>query len=440
MSEAAVSRRGGVGDRRILTLAVQALGALAVEPLYVLVDTAIVGRLGTPELGGVALAASALSLVTVGANFLSYGTTEQVARRIGGGDERAAADVGIQAVFLAVLVAAVVTPVLVIGAPTMCRLLGGEGEVLQHAVTYLRISAIGVPFVLVTIAAQGFLRGHSDFASPLRILLAANAANVVLEVTMVFGLGLGVAGSAWSTVIVQVAAAAAFAVVVRDRLGVARRVRPDWASMRPLALAGRHLLLRTGSMLAVLSGGAAVAARIDEPTLAAHQVAMSVMIFVALVLDAFAVPAQTLIAERLGAQDPAGAYALARRVLRLSIISAVFLAVFVVAIAPLLPYAFTSDDAVIDRATVAFVWVGIASLPGAVAFAYDGVLIGAADYRFLGLAALGYLAAMVPVGLVVLRIPQLGISGVWGGIALWMLLRAIVNARRTDDLLAQTAA
>ena len=70
--------------------------------------------------------------------------------------------------------------------------------------------------------------------------------------------------------------------------------------MAPLLTAGRHLLLRVGSMLAVFIGATAIAARVDEPTLAAHQIAASLFLFLALALDALAIPAQTLVAEELG--------------------------------------------------------------------------------------------------------------------------------------------
>jgi putative MATE family efflux protein len=422
-------------DRRIVRLAIPALGSLAVEPLYVLVDTAIVGRLGTAQLGGLALAASVLSLVIAGCNFLTYGTTERVARRLGAGEGEAAANVGVQAVWLSILVGAVLGPLVAVLASLLGRLLGGDGDVLDFGVTYLRISAVGVPFVVFALAAQGVLRGVTDYRTPLVILFASNLVNTVLEVWFVFGLDLGVPGSAWSTVIAQVGAAAAFAFVVRRYLAQARDRRPSWAGMAPLLTAGRHLLLRVGSMLAVFIGATAIAARVDEPTLAAHQIAASLFFLLALVLDALAIPAQTLVADELGRGTTAGAAELSTRTARLSVFVGAGLAVLVVVAAPLLPHIFTADGAVASRATAALWWLAVMLVPGAIAFAYDGVLIGAADYRFLGLAALGYLLAITPVGVAVLSL-DLGIAGIWAGLTLWMIMRAIVNHRRAATLLA----
>jgi putative MATE family efflux protein len=436
MSVTAAPSRSAV-DRRIIGLAIPALGTLAAEPLYRLVDTAIVGRLGTDELGGVAIAVSVLSIVVGGSNFLAYGTTERVARRLGAGRRGAAADVGVQALWLAVIVSLVATPVLVAGARPFAVALGAEGEVLDLAVTYLRISAIGVPFVLVGLASQGVQRGAADYRTPLWILVAANVANMAIEPVLVFGADLGVAGAAWSTVIAQIGAGTALVLSVRRHLRGAPTRRPRWQEMAPLVSAGRHLLLRVGSMLAVFTGATAVAARIDPPTLAAHQIALTMFLFLALSLDALAVPAQTLVAEELGRRALEDARMVAGRVVVLSLAVGAVLAVVLATTAPLLASAFTDDAAVEQRATTALVLLAVTLLPGAVAFAYDGVLIGAGDYRFLGRAALAYLVAVIPVAVVVLAVPGLGIAGIWLGLAAWMTLRAAVNHWRAGRLLAR---
>jgi putative MATE family efflux protein len=423
-------------DRRILRLAVPAMGSLAVEPVYVLVDTAIVGRIGTEELAGLAIAATVLSFVFAGANFLTYGTTERVARRLGAGDRAGAGAVGVQALWLGVVFGVPAAVVLGLFARPVARVLGADGTVLEHAVTYLSISAIGVPFFLVTLAAQGVFRGASDYVTPLWILLAANVANLLIELVLVFGLDMGVAGSALSTVIAQVGAAIAFVWLLRHRIAAADRRRPSRAGMAPLMTAGKHLILRVAAMLAVFGGATAIAARIDDATLAAHQVAMSLFILLALVLDAFAVPAHTLVAEEQGRGASGDARFVARRSVRLSVIAGVVLGVLIASTSWLVPRGFTSDPAVIDRASGALLWLAVIVVPGAVAFAHDGILIGAGDYRFLGLAAVAYLVAVTPFGVATLLRPELGIAGIWSGLLAWMVLRAVVNDRRTRRVLA----
>ncbi|MGI9645594.1 MAG: MATE family efflux transporter, partial [Ilumatobacteraceae bacterium] len=204
----------------------------------------------------------------------------------------------------------------------------------------------------------------------------------------------------------------------------------------PLVSAGSHLLLRVGSMLAVFTGSTAIAARIDDATLAAHQITLTMFIFLALSLDALAVPAQTLVAEEEGAGG-GGLTNLVRRVVVLSLWTAGIIAVALALLSPLLARAFSSDPAVVSRATVGLLLLAILLLPGAVAFAYDGVLIGAGDYRFLGRAALAYLLAVLPIAAAVLAVPELGIAGIWVGLIVWMLIRAGVNHLRARTIMAR---
>jgi len=431
---ATVDRRKSL-DRRILSLAIPALGSLAVEPVYVLVDTAIVGRLGTSQLAGLAVAATVLALVFAGSNFLTYGTTERVARRLGTGDTTGAGNVGVQALWLAVGCGVPIAIVLAVVARPVAGALGASGDVLGYAVTYLSWSAIGVPFFLVTLATQGVFRGASDYMTPLWVLLGANVANLLIELVFVFVLDMGVAGSALSTVIAQIGAALVFLRLVWPRLRAADHRRPSRERMAPLVTAGKHLLVRVVAMLAVFTGATMIAARIDEETLAAHQVVNSMFLFLALVLDAFAVPAHTLVAEEAGRGDREAARYVAQRSVRLSVVVSIGLGVLIAASAAWLPQVFTDDAHVTHTATIGLLWLAALLVPGAIAFAHDGILIGAGDYRFLGLAAVAYLIAVIPIAIVTLLTPSLGISGIWAGLLVWMLLRAVVNDRRTRHVL-----
>jgi putative MATE family efflux protein len=421
-------------DRRIIALAIPAFGALAAEPLYRLVDTAIVGRIGKEELGGVAIAVSILSLVIAGSNFLAYGTTQRVANRLGSSDAVGAANVGVQATWLAAMIGVVAAPLLAAFASPFAHLLGASEDVLPFAVTYLRISAIGVPFVLVGLAAQGTQRGASDYRSPLVVLVASNIVNAFVEIVLVFGFDLGVAGAAWSTVLAQILAGSALFLLARPHLRQASSMRPLWTEMSPLLSAGRHLLLRVGAMLAVFTGATSLAARVDDATLAAHSIAITMFLFLALTLDALAVPAQTLVAEELG-RGGDGAAEVNRRAVRMSLIIGVGLAILLAASAPLIARIFTDEADVISRATTALWFLAAILIPGSLAFATDGSLIGAGDYAFLGRAALGYLVAVIPIAVAVALVPGLGIAGIWAGLLVWMTLRSAVNFRRSRRVL-----
>jgi putative MATE family efflux protein len=399
-------------DREILRLAVPALGALAAEPLYVLVDTAIVGHLGTTQLASLAVAATVLGTGFTIFNFLTWGTTAQVARLHGAGLEGEAARVGAQAQWLSLVIGAALLVVLFALASPLAALMGAQGEVADGATTYLRISALGAPAFMLASAGQGFLRGIGELRTPLVILVAAHSANVVLELVFVYGFGWGLAGSAWGTVIAQLGMGTAF-VAVQLRAGWER---PVAARMRSLMRIGSEIAGRSTALLAAYLVASAVLARIGAASLAAHQIAFQLFIFLALVLDALAIAAQIMVGRMLGAGDAAGARAVGGRMIAWSVALGGVFGVVLLALGDVIPRAFTSDPVVIARAHEIW-WLFAALMPvnGAV-FALDGILIGAGDTRFLMWGTLAAAAVYVPVALLALH-EGWGIAGVWWGLA-----------------------
>jgi putative MATE family efflux protein len=399
-------------DREILRLAVPALGALAAEPLYVLVDTAIVGHLGTTQLAALAIAATALSSAFTIFNFLTYGTTARVSRLHGAGREAEAAGLGAQALWLGGGIGVVLLLAAALLARPVAQLMGGDGEILDEATTYLRIAALGAPFFMLASAGQGFLRGMSDLRTPLLILVAAHAANVVLEVLFVYGFGWGLPGSAWGTVIAQVGMGAAFVWVQARASGWEG---PDLARIRSLMKIGGEIAVRTTALLGSFLVASAVLARIGAASLGAHQIAFQLFVFLALVLDAIAIAGQVMVGRMLGAGDAAGARAAAARMIGWAVVAGTVFGVALLALGDVLPHAFTSDPAVIGRAHE--IWPLFAAMMpanGAV-FALDGILIGAGDTRFLMWGMLAAAAVYVPVALLALA-EDWGIVGVWAGL------------------------
>jgi putative MATE family efflux protein len=418
-------------DRRILALAIPALGGLAVEPLYVLVDTAIVGRLGTVPLGGLALASTVLTSLLWVFNFLSYGTTARVAFLTGRADRRAAGTVAAQGLWLSVIFGVPLGVAVVLGARPLAVLLGGHGAVLSAAVTYLRISSLGMAAVLVALVGHGYLRGLSDTRTPFFVVAASNAVNVVLEVVLVYGFHLGIAGSAWGTVVAQWGAAACFLVLTGRRLrAVGEQRRPRWDEMRRLVVIGRHLFVRTAALLGTLALSTAVAARTDTTTLGGHQIALQIETFLALAVDALAIPGQALVGTLLGAGDLAEARATGERLLTWGLAVGATLAAVIAAAAFGIPHAFSADSRVVHTAAIALLFVAGMQIPASAAFVLDGALMGASDFRFLQWATVGAGLMFVPFALVVLAWHAAGIVGIWAGLAVWMTVRAAANLRR----------
>ena len=415
-------------DRRIIALAVPALGTLAIEPLYVLVDTAIVGRLGTVPLGGLAVASVVLAGLLPVFNFLSYGTTARVAFLTGRGDHQGAGAVAAQGLWLCVLIGVPLAIGLAAAAGPLVSAVGGEGEIAAAARTYLRISTAGIPFVLVAFVAHGYLRGVADTRTPLVVTLAANVVNTVLELVLVYGFDFGVAGSAWGTVVAQVGAAAWFLALLAPRLLAAETGRrPVGTEIRRLLVAGRHLFLRTAALFSALALATAVAARINPATLGGHQITVQVHFFLALVLDSLAIPGQILVGTALGAGDAVEARAVSERLLRVGAVAGVAVGLVLAAASSVLPQLFSEDPAVIERARTAMLIAAVVQVPAAIAFVLDGVLIGASDFRFLQWSTVIGLVVFCPFAVVVHLHKSLGIAGLWVGLLAWMTGRAVAN-------------
>ncbi|MGY0060045.1 MATE family efflux transporter [Streptomyces sp. LZ34] len=410
-------------DREIVALALPAFGALVAEPLFVMVDSAVVGHLGTPQLAGLGVAAALLTTAVNIFVFLAYATTAAVARRVGAGDPAGALRQGLDGIWLALLLGGAVIAVTLPTAPDLVGLFGASGTAAPHAVTYLRISSLGIPAMLVVLAATGVLRGLQDTRTPLYVAIGGFTANAALNAALVYGAGLGIAGSAWGTVIAQCAMAGVYlTVVVRGARRHGAALRPDLAGIRACAHAGVPLLVRTLALRAVMVIVTAMAARLGDDEIAAHQVVLSLWTLLAFALDAIAIAGQAIIGRYLGAGDAEGARAACRRMVQWGIASGVVLGLLVIAARPLFIPLFTSDPAVRDTLLPALLVTAVIQPVAGVVFVLDGVLMGAGDGGYLAWAMIATLAVFAPIALLV---PSLGggLTALWWTMALMMSVR-----------------
>jgi putative MATE family efflux protein len=411
--------------KAVVRLALPALGALAAEPLYVLGDTAIVGHVSTKALAGLALGglllSEALGFVTV----LEYGATAKVSRLFGAGREDEALDVGVQATWFALALGLLALCVFELLADPALRLLAGGGTPAeQQALVWLRIAALGAPFVLVTAAGQGWMRGFQDTRTPFVVLGISNLGSIALSLLLVQGAGLGIEGSAIANVAAQVASGAWFvSLLVRRRAPLA----PSLTRIRGQLRAARDLALRTASFFAAFTSAAAVAARMGDSQLAAHQIGFQLWILIALALDSIAIAAQTLVGSLLGAGDVAGAWALGRRLLGFGAMFGLAVAVVLVAGHGLIPQLFTDDGSVRSQVGVLWPWL-VAMLPFCgVLFALDGILLGAGDLAFMrNVTAVAAVLGFLPL-VFAASYWSLGLGGIWAALTAFIAIRLLAG-------------
>jgi putative MATE family efflux protein len=411
--------------RTILRLALPALGALAAEPLYVLGDTAIVGHVNTQALAGLALGglllAETLGFVTV----LEYGATAKVSRLFGAGQQREALDVGVQATWFALGLGLLALALIQILADPALQVLAGGATPAQHdALLWLRIASLGAPFVLITAAGQGWLRGFQDTRTPFIVLGISNLLSVCLSLLLVQGAGMGIEGSAVANVVAQVAAGGTFIVLLIRRHAP---LAPSLERIRGQLRAARDLALRTASFFAAFTTAAAVAARMGDAQLAAHQIGFQLWILIALALDAIAIAAQSLIGSLLGSGEVDAAWALGRRLLRYGAVFGSAIAVLLVVLHGVLPPLFTNDHRVHQQASVLWPWL-VAMMPFAgVLFALDGVLLGAGDLAFMrNVTALAAFGGFLPLVLAT-SVWGLGLGGIWAALSLFIGIRLLAG-------------
>ncbi|WP_324653301.1 MATE family efflux transporter [Georgenia sp. H159] len=385
-------------DRQILALAVPALGALVAEPLFVLVDSVMVGRLGTAELAGLSLSSTLLVSVVGVFVFLAYATTAATARRVGAGDRAGAVGAGVDGMWLAVGLGALTAVLLGVGAPWVVSALGADATVAPHAESYLRYSAGGLPGMLLVLAATGTLRGLLDTRTPLVVATAGAAVNVALNATFIYGLDMGVAGSGLGTAIAQTLMGVVLAVVVlRGARGLDVSLRPRAGGIWASARSGTPLLVRTVTLRVAILLTVVTATALGPVALASHQVVNALWGLAAFAMDALAIAAQAMVGQALGAGAVPRVRAVLRRTLQWGVGFGTVIGVIIAAGGWWLTTLFSTDPDVRTAAAVALVVTGVCMPMAGWVFVLDGVLIGAGDGTFLAWAGVVTLVAYVPL-------------------------------------------
>jgi putative MATE family efflux protein len=420
-----VRRSRRAQDREIARLALPAFAALISEPLFLLADAAIVGHLGTAQLAALGIAGTVVQTAVGLFVFLAYGTTSTVARSVGAGDRRGALEVGIDGIWLAVVIGALAGAVTAVLTPQIVAAFGPSEAVRDYATTYLRIAAFGIPSLLLLFAATGVVRGLQDTRTPLYVAVAANLVNIALNLLFVYGFDWGIAGSALGTLVAQTAGAVALVLVV---LRAARRfgasARPHGPGVAAAWRGGVPLIVRTLTLRLALLLATYVAATISTPAVAAHQVAFTIWTFLAFSLDAIAIAGQAITGRLLGAGDATAARAATRRMMWWGVVGGFALCALLILTRPFVVPLFSPDPQVQDLLATVLLIAALHQPVSGVVFVLDGVLIGAGDGRYLAWAGVINLACFVPMALAV---PWLGggLPALWWAFTGFMVIRML---------------
>jgi len=385
-------------DRRIFHLAVPALGALVAEPLFLLTDTAMVGHLGADALASLGVASTIITTLVGLLIFLAYATTPLVARRLGSGDRTGALSAGIDGVWLAAGLGVVIGVAGYLLTPVLIGFFPATSTVSTGAAAYVSISWWGLPGMLIVLAATGVLRGLQDTKTPLVVAVAGFGANAGLNALLIYGLGLGLEGSAWGTVIAQWGMAAVFTLLILTQARTHRaRLLPGRLGLVEAARSGSWLLLRTLSLRIALVATVLVATAMGTKELAAWHIVFTLFSLLALALDALAIAGQALIGHDLGAGNQAAVRLVTHRLIRWGFLAGGALATLTGLLSPLIPLIMTSDDSLRSTLWPVIVLLGLTLPLSAFVFVLDGVLIGAGDGKYLAITGLLNVAMYAPL-------------------------------------------
>lgn len=416
--------------RSILAMSVPALGAIAAEPIYNVVDTAIVGGLGRSALDALAVSATTVTVLGWLLGFLTTATTSSISAARGAGKTSVVRRSAGAAYAVALAVGIPAAAFLAIAAPWIATALGG-GHAHEAAVAYMRWASLGVPWLFVSFAGTGHATGLSDIRTPLVIAVGANALNVALELVLVYPAGLGLDGSAIGTAVAQALAASAYAWYSWRRAAPGDRpVRPGRTEIRYLLRVGLELTIRTLALAAAPIGLTAAAARLGPAQLAGNQIAIQTWMLLSLLLDSLALPGQVFVSRALGADDRAGARRIGRRVLWLAAFAGLAVAAVNLAAAWVVPALLAPDPTVRHWAWLALLIGALIEPLAAGAFALDGLILGLGDYRSLRQAMVIALIEFGPLAAVGAAVHALGLWWLWAAYGSWLATRALLLERR----------
>ncbi len=412
-------------DRSIFRLAIPALGALAIDPLLTLVDTAFVARLGVPQLAALGVDTAILGFAFFGFNFLAYATTPLVAQALGRGDSAMARRWVGDALLLAVILGVAATIVIELLAPWIVGVMGATGEVVGPAIAYLQIRVLAAPAVLIVVAGHGAFRGHQDTRTPLIVALGVNGINLVLAPIFIFALSLGVEGAAMATVIAQVVGAIWFLRLIKRRrlADRPRGFRESVPTLLTLGKSGALITLRTGVLLLAFTVAASAATRIGAESIAAHQVVLQVWLIAAMIADSLAIAGQAMVGASAGSGDREGVDEISRRLLFWgAAVGLVMTGALLVGAPVLKPLVNSVEVAALVLATIPVVaWMMPVAAP---LFVADGI--------FFGLLALWSIVASTATGavlaIVLITLTPMGdtLAGIWWAIAAMLVARSLV--------------
>lgn len=431
---------GPVTHRRVLAIALPMTVAHLTTPLLGVVDAAVVGRLGDAALlGGVALAAVIFDMLFWVFGFLRMGSVGLAAQAVGRSDRMETRAVLARALLLAALCGGALVLLQVPILMVALKLAGASPEVERAVATYFHVRIFAAPFTLANYAVLGWLTGLGRTGRALAVQVGMNVVNMGLTAALVLGGGWGVAGAALGTLVGEMVGTLAGLVICGQLLGfrfaVPRAVLLDRARVRQAVLLNGDIMIRTAVLMFAFFFFAAQGARSGDVTLAANALLQNLGLVAAYFLDGFATAAEQVCGAAVGARHRATFLRGVQLVLLWGFGFALAAAGLYLLAGPQLIDLMTTSAPVQAEARAYLLYAALLPVAGVLAFAFDGVFIGALwsrDMRNLMLLAVGiYMAAWW-------ALRPFGNDGLWAALMVFLAARGVLQGLRLPALMRRT--
>lgn len=371
-------------NRQILALAIPTFGQLIADPLFVLIDTAIVGHIGDSALAGLSIGSTVLLTVAGLCNFLAYGTTSRVGQLMGAGRKREGLETGVDGLWLALIIGMGISAALFLAARPLCALMGAHGEVLDNAAIYLQAVVFGLPGMLLVYAANGIFRGLKKVRITLIAAVLGAVLNTALDFLFVFGLGMGVMGSGLATLIAQWFMGLYLVIpALKWSREAGASLAPRLSGITETAADGLPLFVRTLALRVCLVATVVLAAHMGTQVLAAYQAVNSSWNFVVNMLDAIGISGQALVATEIGAKRYGRAKEMTRISAKAGLYGGIGIGIALVCFGFIAAPMFSPNTDIQHLIAIGTIVVAIFLPIAGWMWALDGILIGAGDYRYL---------------------------------------------------------
>jgi putative MATE family efflux protein len=436
-----------VHHRDVWAIAVPASVAFITEPVAGIIDTAVIGQLGDAGLlGGLSLGAAGFSVIFALAFFLRFGTAGLTAQAIGARDPLDGllhmARAMVAAAVLGVLLLALSYPIYLGFAAALAPPPDAAGAFAD----YMGVRMWSVPFVLINFVLLGWFYGRADARTGMWLQILINLINIVLSVWFVQGLGWGVPGVAWATVVGQaVAAVAGGAIAIRHYGGIgpilANSTLPallDAAAIKRMIGLSRDLIIRSAALMGAFAYFAAQGARMGEIELASNAILLQLFSVSAFFLDGIATASEQLCGKAVGARWRPAFERATKLTLGWGLLIAGTLSLLLLSFGWLAIDLMTTNVEVREMARVYLVMAALTPLTGMPAFVYDGVMIGATLNVTMRNGMIVSLIVYLATAMILQ--PIFGLWGLWIALHVLLLVRAGIYAiaieRRKDAIFA----